>query len=266
MSDRLVRKRAAARLRQQRCRARKREAVLDERREQDPVETPSVKKSNEDTRSPPPSQDPTSVTHYPCNPPARFSLPRSSERDYWSDNSSAAGPIQNCVSFDSQRSFEESKRAYERVHGSPMHRSSPSRLPVVSPPIPQVKYPFEAIRVHEKKDAVEPQVAEEEAAAAAMLFLKTGPNKKSEPTRKVAYRRDPSPLYPIHDMKAPRVAAKYRYCNPWDVRPPRHMERYEYPRTVTRPPVRIPAYHPIPPPAPPLYRYHYPTYDRHEYE
>ena len=258
-SERLVRKRAAARLRQQRCRARKRQALLEERRQQELVDSAQMHK--DDSR---PTQGSSTVSSFHRNRPSRFIHHRSGDGEYWSDSSSSSEPIHNCVSFDSQRSYEEAHKSYERMQqplGTPMHRNTKSRLPIVSPPALPCKPLLDIGRLKDEGQSQPPLVAEEEAAVAAMLSLKTGPTAVTTPSKITpAYRREHQTHYRRHEMKVPRVA-KYRYCNSWE---PRRMESYEYPL-----PMRVHEYHPIPPPPPPLYRYNYPTYgryDRREYE
>ena len=263
-NERLIRKRAAARLRQQRCRARKRQAMIENRRQLDMVQSPP--QSNQDSgthgaTTRPRDQPPSSLpSHVPCITPPRYIPARSGEGDYWSDSSSSSGPIQSCVSFGSQGSFEDSQRSFERVHKSLGHHLNGSKVhhrpPVVSPSAPPAKPPLDIVRLAEGNSA-EPLVAEEEAAVAAMLSLKTGPSKKAH--QPVVYKRD---IQFQRSEIVPRVA-KYRYCNSWE---PRHGERFEYGRPPR--PIRVVEYHPIPPPPPPpmgaIYRY-YPSFEpRHE--
>ena len=303
-SERLVRKRAAARLRQQRCRARKRQAMLESRRQLEISQTPP--KSNEDSGltqgsnaltiavATPARPTPlaTSRDHHlsrtsgmtttigPCATPPRYTPARSGEGDYWSDSSSSSGPIQSVVSFGSQGSFEELQQQRSHNNNNKFERIRHGPPPVVSPSAS--KHSVEIVR-HSEGSSAEPLVAEEEAAVAAMLSLKGAPSPSSPsstqtkkttppppppPPRAVLHKRDAKyAKYPSRSNIAPRVA-KYGYGSKWE---PRHGgERFEYgppPR-----PIRVVEYHPIPPPPPPMgamYRY-YPTfesrYERYNYD
>jgi hypothetical protein len=247
-SERLARKRAAARTRQQRCRARKRQTMLEDRRQKSDLRQTQM---SQDSRSHT-IQDPSHG-----RPP--FSPSRSPERDAWSDNSTQNEPIYSCVSFESQRSYEEAQRSVERspqsVTAHPYTRAKGTQAPVLTLSSRKRK-PVEIIGVPEEQPE-EALVPEEEAAVAAMLSLKTGPK-----TPTVSPEREHRPRI-IEARVAPRTA-KFRYYRSWE---PRRYASFEYGR-----PPRVPEYFkmPLPPPPPPQphYRY-YPSfqrYGRYDYE
>lgn len=222
-SERLARKRAAARLRQQRCRARKRQATLQEKREQIQSHV------TQDSR--------THSISEPHRRPPIFPARHGNGLGYWGKVSSPSEPIYHCVSFESQRSFEE---AHKSAGTEPGEQTS---APVVSPE----RKPVKIVSVSEDSSD-ESLVSEEEAAIAAMLSLKTGPKKE------VVSCKEKTPQ-PVKATRSPH-ATKFQYYRSWK---PRYYEPYEYGR-----PPRASAYYkmPVPPPPPPQYRY-YPTYQRY---
>jgi hypothetical protein len=243
--ERLARKRAAARLRQQRCRARKREGMLEQRRHQEclPVRHGS---SPQDSRA-----EPVNDGAQGRNPPHYFS------RSMGIISSPSRDPIYNCVSFDSQRSFEEAQR------GPPaalISRSSSELSTSTAPSSPSsTGKPVEVITISLNQPE-EPLVAKEEAAIAAMLSLKSSDSTKSLP---------PSPRTP-EESRRPSVTRmdpkprKFPYYRDWEA------PRYGYGRQGHGPP---PPYYGMGMPhrvTPPQYRY-YPAfkvmgYSRFDYE
>lgn len=242
-NDRLARKRAAARLRQQRCRARKRQAMLHRRREDDSPSQFTAQDSAEKQ---------TNVETEREIPPVTATV----HRDVRS--SSQSGPIYNCVSFDSSRSPEDVQRPLQPL---PQVKSRCSlELGPISPQAcpSQTKKPLEILTVSQSQGG-EKLVAEEEAAIAAMLSLKSA-GSTGGPSPPVPVTPTSS-SHPVATKPNPKPA-KYRYCRDWD-----RYDPYNYPRHSYAPsyysmgmPHRVP---------PPPYRYYpaYPkTYSRFEYE
>lgn len=237
--ERLARKRAAARLRQQRCRARKREIMLEQRRQGEGLQAPAA---TQDSRA-----GPIKDEAQRRNPPLPFCPPKevmsSPPREH----------LYNCISFDSQRSFEEGQR------GAPptavISRSSSLQTSSVPSSPSSTGKPVEVVSVPSNQPE-EPLVAQEEAAIAAMLSLKSsGSSTGSSP---------PSPLRPeesrptIVTRPGPK-ATNMHYYRDWEV------PRYSYGRQG----------HHVPPPyygmgmpphrvTPPQYRY-YPAYKNKGY-
>lgn len=214
-NERLARKRAAARLRQQRCRARKREALLEQKRHQNDIE------AQQDSK--PQSASTAFRSHHPMTKDAGMSsLPPQQ-------------PIYKCVSFESQRSFEEATRGQER---SPA--GSPTPRPATSPPRKMIN----VISIAEEKSS-DSRVPEEEAAAiAAMLSLKTSPTSLKR-AREVDCR-----LMSRHARPPPTLP----FYRSWET------HRYEKPRYGLQP--RAPQFRgrmPHPPRPHPHFRYHYPS-------
>jgi hypothetical protein len=249
-TERLARKRAAARMRQQRCRARKREAMLEERQQN--TEGKRTEQSQDSREHP--ADDHRSVSHYPSERPPLFMASRSGDTEYWGENIGTTGPIHNCVSFESQRSFEESQKPHEKAHspGSPSGKQIQSGIAVISPAAASSPAPKESLSSSEQ--GKDPATMSEEAAVAAMLSLKTGPNESSPNKSRPTYRCESNFL--AHGVRVPR-AAKHRYFRTWE---PRQYQPYDHSR-----PMRVPEYRPIPPPPPPMQRYpYYPGYGRYE--
>lgn len=242
-NDRLARKRAAARLRQQRCRARKRQAMLHRRRVDDTLPQ-FVSQDSADK--------PTTVETEREIPPVTVAK----QNDVRS--SSQSGPIYNCVSFDSSRSLEDAQRP---VQSPPQLKSqSSSEQGPISPqacPV-QTKKPLEIVTVSQSQRD-DTLVAEEEAAIAAMLSLKSA-GSSSGPSAPVPV----TPTSSSHHVatKPSPKPSNYRYYREWD-----RYDPYGYGRHGC-----APAYynmgmaHRVPPPH---YRY-YPAfpkaYSRFEYE
>jgi len=205
--ERLARKRAAARLRQQRCRARKRQAMLEKKRGEVGVDIRQrcVKI---------PTHDPTrahanAVIHVPHSSPHHCSQSTRFPPSYNHHSMTASEPvgaeswvggfqqsqklsseqrsIYNCVSFDSQKSFEDarSKRQQQPPPSSPPRSFSsvseqanssiqlvtPSRTPPPTGNQEQQTTTISTVLSDEKQE--EPLVSEEEAAVVAMLSLKS---------------------------------------------------------------------------------------------
>jgi hypothetical protein len=213
-NERLARKRAAARSRQQRCRARKRQVLLEQKRLQ------HEKMAQQDSK-----QHTSSVfrTRHPMTKDTSISPPTHQ-------------PIYNCVSFESQRSFEEAMRAQER---SPT--GSPTLRAATSPP----RKTIEVISIPEEKSG-DSRVAEEEAAAiAAMLSLKTSPTSTKR-------------LRDVEGRARPRQAPpKIPFYGNWEA------HRYAKPRYGLQP--RVPQFHGSmshPPRPHPHFRYYPSSFQR----
>ena len=246
-SERLARKRAAARLRQQRCRARKRQAML-QRRQENKVRQGQIS----------PHSSPRSVMESPQTSPPVFSNSRVKVVECWGRTRTPSEPIYHCVSFESQRSFEDAQKSNERLSAvSHARDQTPPRSP---PSIPLKKRPADAIS--SVSDSDESLVPEEEAAVAAMLSLKkvsTVQAPKSKPS--------PEPSKPCEVRSLPSGSrsphsTKYRYYRSWQ---PRHYETFKHGR-----PPRVPEFYKMPSQRPslPQYRYYptYPRYSRYEYD
>ena len=242
-AERLGRKRAAARLRQQRCRARKRQAMLDKKRGevdvvrqlQRPTHThdlptrmnipassansvmhvptlPPHHRSQSSTRFPPFQHHPHSMTLMMTGPPVvdeswvRRGYHNHQQKISSSPEHTHHRPIYNCVSFDSQKSFEDAhhrSRGQQQQQPSSPPRSlevfteavemkssilvSPTRTSPTPPPSSSLSSPTgneqhttsssstTLVRVLSDEKSEEPLVQEEEAfAIAAMLSLKSG--------------------------------------------------------------------------------------------
>eukprot|EP00934_Nitzschia_sp_Nitz4_P002123 Nitzschia sp. Nitz4//scaffold33_size148984//87550//88296//NITZ4_002935-RA/size148984-processed-gene-0.172-mRNA-1//-1//CDS//3329548448//2123//frame0 len=224
-TERLARKRAAARLRQQRCRARKRQAMLEQRRED--LDVPRGG-SGQDSRSDI-MQDGSPFV--PPRPTERLSPP--------------SEPIYTCVSFDSQRSYEDAHRVAQVTPPRESRLSSQILVPK------EPTFPKSSSQVDEDKEQ-EPSgalVAEEEAAIAAMLSLKGG-SAVATPPRKAVPKAAPVVSRPETPSKVSPRSAKFRYYRSWE--PPRHYEYFGYGR---------PYYNMATPPRPPPhFRGYYPAY------
>mmetsp|Transcript_18032 Transcript_18032/g.39329 ORF Transcript_18032/g.39329 Transcript_18032/m.39329 type:complete len:325 (+) Transcript_18032:182-1156(+) len=183
-AERLARKRAAARLRQQRCRARKRQAMLDMKRVETDRPGPSKIKIR---NSPRPSMVVHTVHHRPQSQYPAYSKPAHSTeslRKPWvgvgpqasrrqPSRMFPAEPIYNCVSFDSQKSLEEVQHNISRASSTPPGSPSDKPTAVVTPS--RTPPPLKTIvKVLSDVKKEEPYVSEEEAAVAAMLSLKSG--------------------------------------------------------------------------------------------
>lgn len=173
-AERLARKRAAARLRQQRCRARKRQAMFEKKRVESEhgtvvttmkiihnsaaVNRSTAHANNRRIQPQGPSYSKTIVDPYSnTNKSSVVGLP--------SHNTTSGESIYNCVSFESQRSFEEAQKSFNKVTTS---ASSVVVSPSSSPSRTIVRVPSDESNLDETL------VAEEQAAIAAMLSLKTG--------------------------------------------------------------------------------------------
>jgi hypothetical protein len=220
-NERLARKRAAARLRQQRCRARKRQTVVEQKRLQHGkmVQQDSKQHTSSAFRTRHPMTNDTSISP---------SLP-------------SHQPIYNCVSFESQRSFEEAMRVQEiSPTGSPTLRGA------TSPP----RKTIEVISIPEEKSGDSLVPDEEAAAIAAMLSLKTSPTSTKRPCAMEGHAR-------------PRQAPpKVPFYGNWEA------HRYMKPRYGLQP--RVPQYHggmshqprPHPPRPHPHFRYYPSSFQR----
>lgn len=257
-AERLARKRAAARLRQQRCRARKRQASVSEKsggetERRHPSVTHDqlgpVTTSTSIQAVPTPRLHPHRVHEHratiteqrlprPSQPASLPALPNQSSL-----------PIFNCISFDSQRSYEEAQR---RSPPRPLVEPSSSLItPSSSPP----RKPSVVSLSDEK--AEEPLVPEEEAAVVAMLSLKTGSEKKeNRPCEREKPPTSPPRVVrvPHHLEHSPTSSTKYRiyHHQPQHHRilEPRRYDVYqEYGPPPPRPPRRtVPTYYRMPGP------------------
>ena len=220
--ERLARKRAAARLRQQRCRARKRQALLEQRRHQ----SEALTRRNEIAKGPTVQGTGAFRTPFPGN------------LDKWSVPSMPSPHrIYKCVSFDSQRSLEETMRPQQEVSPTRVDAGK-MRIDSTSP-----KQVADVISIQEEKKE-DPLVSQEETAIAAMLSL------KSSPTRPKTGSVD------IESGPRPTAISNLRFHNNWD------KHQYGKARFGLRP--RVPEYfrgmqHPRPPTTVPHYNYYHAT-------
>jgi hypothetical protein len=186
-AERLARKRAAARLRQQRCRARKRQATLEKRRLETEHQPNRVGVTPESTtgssRSTMVMPLPTHPRHHPHHriqhqiphriPAYGHPLPKPSHPS----QPTSGEHIYNCISFESQRSFEEAQKTL-RVQTTSLETVSEKSVAIVSPSSSPPRHPDASIvRVLSEEKPEEHLVPEEEAAVAAMLSLKSGSDK-----------------------------------------------------------------------------------------
>ena len=248
--ERLARKRAAARMRQQRCRSRKREVLLEERRQN--TEGKRTEQSQDSREHP--LHNHRRLSHCLSERPPLFITPHSGETEYWGENIGTTGPIHNCVSFETQRSFEEPQKPHEKAHspGSPTRKQNQSATALISPQAIARSAPKESSSSSEQGKG--PATMSEEAAVAAMLSLKTGSKESSPNKSSPTYRIDSH--YRSNGQTVPRVAP-HRYFRTWE---PRRFHPYEHSR-----PTRVPEYRPTPPPPPPMQRYpYYHDYERYE--
>ena len=214
-SERLARKRAAARLRQQRCRARKRQAMLETRRQGDGTRQ-GFSVSQDSGAELSKHRTPSHNSSFAVVQSKRF-LPSSPPRE----------PIYNCVSFDSQRSFEEAQRALTTPMVS--RSSSEESITATQSSSSSAKKPVEAVTVSQS-NSEEPLVAEEEAAIAAMLSLKSGGSSaSSSPSSSPSSPEGPHPIVAQPSAKL----ARYHYYRDWE---PRVYESYGYGRHGRSPP------------------------------
>lgn len=225
--ERLARKRSAARLRQQRCRARKRQALMEQRRQDQDVR---VTLTQDSRTKPVQERQPQSTSHI-----KDLTKPPTTE------------PIYNVVSFDSLRSHEEAQRGH--IKTSPKELCDHNRVVSLLPSTPET--PKEAETSHAvPKKSEEPLVSEEEAAVAAMLSLKSGPKTKPSVPNKVP--SSPPPTAVKERGFDHRMGAKFRYYRPWG---PRRYESYDYMRQT--------PYYPMPAPrVPPQHFRYYPAYTK----
>lgn len=192
-SERLARKRAAARLRQQRCRARKRQAMLEKRRlfseqEHRQVVTPESTTTTTAATTRPSVASLPLPTRHRLHPHPRLHSPHRIPATYGTPphipQAKASHPplptsgehIYNCISFESQRSFEEAQKSL-RVQTTSLENVS-EHVAIVSPLSSPPRNPDTSIvRVLSDEKSDEQLVPEEEAAVAAMLSLKSGSEK-----------------------------------------------------------------------------------------
>lgn len=174
-------------------------------------------------------------------------------------SSSQSGPIYNCVSFDSSRSSEDSQRPVQSA--TQVKSQCAVELGPISPQAcpSQTKKPLEIVTVAQSQRG-DTLVAEEEAAIAAMLSLKSA-GSSGGPTPPVPV----TPTSSSHHVatKPSPKPTKYRYYRDWD-----RYDPYSYARHGC-----APTYYPmgmvhrVPPPH---YRYYpaFPSkaYSRFEYE
>lgn len=184
-AERLARKRSAARLRQQRCRARKRIAMLEKRRvdtEQQPSPGEVTPESTTAARPPVARPLPTHHLHHHLHriqhQPHRIPTYAPAITKPSRAPASASGEhIYNCISFESQRSFEEAQKSL-RVQTSTLETLSENNVAIVSPASsPPRNSDVSIVRVLSDEKSDEQLVPEEEAAVAAMLSLKSGTEK-----------------------------------------------------------------------------------------
>ena len=293
-AERLARKRAAARLRQQRCRARKRQAMLEKKR--DEVARQRSKLTHDATSRPPVMMHPPR-TLFPAYKPVhsaeaaaapwvnlRGKLPTRPQM-----MKSTSEPIYTCVSFDSQKSLEESRQKIVREASSPPRSPAQKSPTVVSPTtqMPSPTTPVAVVRTISEEKPSGPLVHEEEAAVMAMLSLKSGPatppsiksEKSEEETKEQSESPSESPPKEVVITHKPTTTANaeqtQQALSKHIIRPqaPGRMvpRLYDYeafayghqlkvPPHVRRAPVP-PGYYrvPLPPPHPHYARYHYPS-------
>lgn len=177
--ERLARKRAAARLRQQRCRARKRQAMLEKKRIESErgcgavvtvkvthdCATASANNRRIQPQGPSSTYSKTIVDPYSSNNKKSAVVGGVPSQN---SASTSGESIYNCVSFESQRSFEEAQKSYNNKGTAVSPSSSPSRTSIMRVPSEES---------NKQLNLNEPLIAEEQAAIAAMLSLKTGSEK-----------------------------------------------------------------------------------------
>lgn len=242
-NERLARKRAAARLRQQRCRARKRQALLEQKR----IQQEQMSRSE---------AEPMSTQHAS----SAFRMPRPTDGDSLSTlPNSSQQPIYKVVSFESQRSFEEA--------GKGQSKSSESIVTVSTPP----RKAAQTTSVTSTDPAGTPVLDKEAAAIAAMLSLKASPTVEKKP-------QTPQPVeMPQREEQRPPQPEQKRPLQPEPKKPPQiyavpatakvplyrtyNSARYEKPRGYAMPLQRMPHYYSMnmshPPRPHPQYRYGY---------
>jgi hypothetical protein len=228
---RLARKREAARMRQQRCRARKRQAMLTKRRQQDGRVT-QVPYSQEDTKAANPER----------TKPSPF-------RDAVLTSSPARDPIFKIVSFDSPRSPENNQSVFvtpDRATTQVISRSCSVESSLCSEPSQK----NEAIKI-EQSEPDESLVKEEEAAVAAMLSLKSSASSRVSPPASPQETTEDSRPAPV---KTPTRDPKYAYYGEWE----RYHHPYGYGRYAHYPPM---PYYAIPPRVT-ASQYRYPAYGK----
>lgn len=294
-AERLARKRAAARLRQQRCRARKRQAMLDKKRGE-VIRQRCLKLSRDPPR---PAVVMHAVHRHPHSLYQTYKPihPTDAPSDPWVGASRKvphgkqlqkfpSEPIYNCVSFDSQKSHEEAQQNISKASSSPS-RSPPQKSPTVVTPsrTPPPEKLAEAVKVPSEEKVEEALVPEEKAAAVAMLSLMSGcsatPEKCEEKPKEPPYS---PPREVMISRKKPMTCASsgpggmvpeqiphghHKY--PRSVRPQQHRrivhrryEGYNYgqpmkiaPPPHSRMPPAPPGYYRVHPPVPPPHL-HYP--------
>mmetsp|Transcript_21916 Transcript_21916/g.52155 ORF Transcript_21916/g.52155 Transcript_21916/m.52155 type:complete len:327 (-) Transcript_21916:35-1015(-) len=227
-AERLARKRAAARLRQQRCRARKRQAMLAKKRGEI-VEQRDIDSTHDARRTPGAMP---AVQHRPQSLFPTYTTIHSSEAssDSWASvrgerpshrqlNKPGSEIIYNCISFDSQKSFEEAQQQFSRSPSSPP-RSPTTKSPTV---ITSRQTPPPGDQAALVKDTPEPKVEEslvpeEEAAVAAMLSLKSGstnkPGKDRNERKQSPPRSPPRPSPPPREVIISRKATTHSCSGP----------------------------------------------------
>jgi len=206
--ERLARKRAAARLRQQRCRARKRQALLEKKRGEagsdgrqrgvkaptyDPVRAAANAVIHVPTPVPVSHRSQSTAIRYP---PTTYSESWMRGYEQSQNISSERRLIYNCVSFDSQKSIDDARSRGQNQQPSTPPRSvaassevepATSSIKVVTPNRPSpLLTEYQELRIEGSRAASvdivkdlsigktqEVLVSEEEAAVAAMLSLKT---------------------------------------------------------------------------------------------
>eukprot|EP00539_Tryblionella_compressa_P000066 CAMPEP_0178740800 /NCGR_PEP_ID=MMETSP0744-20121128/4785_1 /TAXON_ID=913974 /ORGANISM="Nitzschia punctata, Strain CCMP561" /LENGTH=347 /DNA_ID=CAMNT_0020393601 /DNA_START=119 /DNA_END=1162 /DNA_ORIENTATION=- len=320
-AERLARKRAAARLRQQRCRARKRQAMLEKKRlESDqrrvvahdacvvarPASVslanhrPLQKSTNHPAFSPPKMTVVSSNSSTDSSSYSNFSERHQSQQNtpiMTVPPQSSSEHIYNCVSFESQRSFEEAQKSLRGAGGRPSTSLfvDTTATAVVSPSSSPPRHPV-LIRDLSEEEALVP---EEEAAVAAMLSLKTSTEKQPvasmnrdgereqppsspSPPKEVRIVADAGSVttstaaaftahsqYPASSSSNSNSPSRAYHQHPPTKRPqqprcmaPPHYEVYKYgpPRAPRR--VTHPGYYGVPPP--PLHP-HIPHYSRGYY-
>ncbi|KAG7365105.1 hypothetical protein IV203_038308 [Nitzschia inconspicua] len=210
-AEKLARKRAAARLRQQRCRARKRQAMLEKKRHESEQQTSRVGVT---PQSPAVVLPPVAVP-LSTNPGHHHRVPQQPHRIpvYTSPStkpepalpSPAGEHIYTCISFESQRSFEEAQKNL-KVQTTTLEAVSDNTVPIVSPTSSPPRNPEASIiRVPDEK-SIDQLVPEEEAAIVAMLSLKSGSEKPFLTSKGDEDRNQP----PVSPPTAPQVVEVQR--------------------------------------------------------
>jgi len=240
---RLARKREAARMRQQRCRARKRQALIVKRRHPE----------EQHSHGPPPYRDSRTEDDTDRAKPLPF-------REGPPSSSPNREPIFKIVSFDSPRSpctqapvFVSPDRSCSLV----INRTGSVESSLSSGSTPEKR--TVVVKIEQQSEGEGSLVKEEAAAIAAMLSLKASDSQKATPST------TPPPASPPQETRkescptparAPTKDRKYAHYGEW--------EQYHYPYNYGRyghsyPPP--PPYYPVPPRGW-VSNYRYPAYNK----